>query len=526
VGAAVTITGTGLSMSDIVSFNGVQSSAYKVNAAGMKLHVRVPAYATSGVVTVTQPATGQTAELPNSPFKVTRGVYLSLKRIWAGGSVNFAGSALAPGHVYVLFMSEIRHGKRLRPRLVGRVLTDDFGNFQVGVSVPWDLQSGKWLLYVRAGNKVLGTVFFVLGDWPEFHHDPALSGYDTFETALTPLSVSKLKLKAYAGTSSAVDSSPVVADGMVYVGSEDGTVYALDAATLKEVWTFSALGCCPTAGSPITSAPAVADGRLFVHSASILFALDATSGKLLWQRTVGSSTDDNSSPVVGDGMVYVSAMGYLYAFNQVTGGNTWDFPTKLPLSSPAFANGVVYVGGQDGNVYAVNAHTGAQIWSTAIGKIVDSSPAVVTGRLYIGTNAGKLYALNSSTGSVVWSWSSTTATPGGWQSPIRSSPAVYNGLIFVGSDYGCLFAVNASTGKTAWAKLCALGYAIRSSPAVANGVLYAVGGLYLYLSALNPTTGNTLWTKGSWGTNLSSPAVANGMVYIGADNKYVLGFGL
>ena len=67
-------------------------------------------------------------------------------------------------------------------------------------------------------------------------------------------------------------------------------------------------------------------------------------------------------------------------------------------SSPAVAGGVVFVGSYDGKVYALNASTGALIWSYTTGASVFSSPAVAGGVVYVGSDDRKVYALNASTG--------------------------------------------------------------------------------------------------------------------------------
>jgi PGF-CTERM protein len=64
-------------------------------------------------------------------------------------------------------------------------------------------------------------------------------------------------------------------------------------------------------------------------------------------------------------------------------------------SSPAVANGVVYVGSDDNNLYALNATTGAKLWSYTTGGYVDSSPAVVKGVVYVGSDDGNVYAIGS-----------------------------------------------------------------------------------------------------------------------------------
>src|SRR5712675_504119 len=81
----------------------------------------------------------------------------------------------------------------------------------------------------------------------------------------------------------------------------------------------------------------------------------------------------------------------------------WQFPTGGRIvSSPALADGVIYFGGDDGNVYAVDAVTGRQLWKHATNGPVPSSPAVVGGIVYVQSYDGKFYALDAKTGGTKW----------------------------------------------------------------------------------------------------------------------------
>src|SRR5262249_41900622 len=109
----------------------------------------------------------------------------------------------------------------------------------------------------------------------------------------------------------------------------------------------------------------------------------------------------------------------------------WDFyPVAPVLSSTAVVNGVVYVGTNDGNLYALDANTGTVNWKSGIGGEIDSSPAVVNGRVYVGTSigdsAGLIDALNATTGALLWAYPA-----GGW---ITASPTVVNGVVYIGSQ--------------------------------------------------------------------------------------------
>ena len=138
------------------------------------------------------------------------------------------------------------------------------------------------------------------------------------------------------------------------------------------------------------------------------------------------------SPVAGSNV----SNGKL-VWNYTTGGDVW--------SSPAVANGTVYVGSYDNNTYALNATTGTKLWNYTTGDNVESSPAVINGTVYVGSNDGNVYALSAATGAKVWSF-----TTGDY---VFSSPAVVNGTVYVGSNDGNVYAIGnaaavASQGTT------------------------------------------------------------------------------
>ena len=147
-------------------------------------------------------------------------------------------------------------------------------------------------------------------------------------------------------------------------------------------------------------------------------------------------------------------------------------------SSPAVANGVVYVGSGDHELYAFNASgcgttTCPPSWTATTGGAIDSSPAVANGVVYVGSDDNKLYAFNASgCGSGTCSQLWTSVLTGGW---VESSPAIANGVVYVGSDDAKLYAYNASgcgssTCSPSWT--ATTGSEVQSSPAVANGVVY------------------------------------------------------
>jgi uncharacterized repeat protein (TIGR01451 family) len=345
-------------------------------------------------------------------------------------------------------------------------------------------------------------------DWTQFHRDN-MQRWNPYETALGVGNVGSLQLKwknPVGGYLLSYGSSPAVADGVVYFGSEHGNVYALNVGTGAQLWSYA------TAGA-VESSPAVADGVVYFGSYSDcnVCALNTSTGVKLWSFNTGNIV--NSSPTVANGVIYVgSDGGNVYALNASTGVLLWSRHLgDFVQSSPAVANGVVYVGssgsaGSGGNMYALNANTGAQLWSYAIPVVI--SPAVANGVVYVGSEDHNVYALNASTGAKLWSY-----TTGSY---VFSSPAVANGVVYIGSDDGNVYALNASTGAKLWS--FTTGGMVDSSPAVANGVVY-VGSNDGNVYALNASTGAKLW---SYDTllpeiqGISSPAIVDGVVYVRA----------
>lgn len=329
-------------------------------------------------------------------------------------------------------------------------------------------------------------------------------------------------------TGGMVQSSPTLHEGVLYVGSGDGNLYALDPLTGEERWRFAA-------GRAITSSPAVARGLVFAGSRdNTFFAIDASNGKERWKLVTGTDlplawgfeTGDlyTSSPAFSGGLVVLgSGDGQVYAVDAGSGKVRWRFRTEGRVrSSPAIAEGRVYVGSMDGRLYSLELQTGRRIWqfdteghtlrSGDFGfdrRTIQSSPAVADGRVFVGSRDGFLYAVDAETGRLLWRVDHRMS----W---VNTSPAVAGGLVFAGSsDERFLQAVDAKTGKERWH--FPTERPVWSSPAVAGALVYfgdGSGTIY----ALDRTSGIERWRHKSGRRILSSPLPADGMLYVGNDD--------
>ena len=299
-------------------------------------------------------------------------------------------------------------------------------------------------------------------------------------------------------------SSPVVSNGIVYVGSMDKNLYAIDAVTGKDKWRFAT-------GGTVHSSPAVSNGIVYVGSYDKnLYAIDAMTGTEKWRFAMGGAVV--SSPAVSNGVVYfVSKDHHLYAIDAVTGTEKWQFAMNGAVdSSPVVMNGIVYVGSWDKSLYAIDAVTGKEKWRFYTGGWVDSSPAMMNGIVYVRSDDKNLYAIDAVTGKEKWRF--YTESYGG------SSPVVSNGIVYLGCTNNNLYAIDAVTGTEKW-RFMTGGY-VKSSPAVSNGIVY-VGSYDKNLYAIDAVTGKLHWRFKTEGEVHSSPEVANGVVYIGSDDYHL-----
>ncbi len=310
-------------------------------------------------------------------------------------------------------------------------------------------------------------------------------------------------LKWAHATNAGIYSSPAIgADGTIYIGSLDGSIYALNAeGTLK--WSFAT-------GDSIDSSPAIGrDGTIYIGSGDFrLYAINA-DGTLKWSYMTGDRI--RSSPAIGpDGTIYVGSGDYkLHAVNE-NGIFKWSFATGRGIySSPAIGrDGTIYVGSSDSKFYAVNPD-GTLKWSFATeGGMIHSSPAIgVDGTVYVGSLGGHFCAINPD-GSPKWIYET-----GG---RVSASPAIgADGIIYVGSGERRFYFFSPNGISQSSIEGASWGFA--SSPAIAaDGTIY-VGASDGALRAIDPVTGkdSALYVTGD--EIVSAPTIgADGTIYVGS----------
>jgi outer membrane protein assembly factor BamB len=274
-----------------------------------------------------------------------------------------------------------------------------------------------------------------------------------------------------------------------------------------------------------------------------VYALDAATGKQVWTFTGPANTSANYPATVANGVVYAASSngpnGTVYALNAATGKQLWRFATtERHPTGVASAGGVVYEttsddNGFSGGAYALDAATGTVLWHVRSSCTLSNpgcvltNPVVANGILYAGSAAGtdfaRLEALKASTGKLLW------RTPALGQD-IFDWPAVANGLVYIGviGPESGVQAFNATTGKHVWTFSLPASHGPEAQPTVANGVVYIAdadqaGTLY----ALDASTGHKLASI-QVGTPIeaSNAVVVNGTVYIGGFDQHLHAYAL
>jgi outer membrane protein assembly factor BamB len=346
-----------------------------------------------------------------------------------------------------------------------------------------------------------------------YRHDLGHTGYTTAAGPTLPN-----VLWNFSTRGNPVDSSPTVVDGKLYVGSENGNIYCLDAKTGQQIWVNIKID------STIRSSPAVSNGLLYICDTNDLFyCLDCQTGKVNWTFLVG--TGGSSSPAIKNGYVYVSSTsGNLYCLDASTGQEMWSFNitslapsiggtdwttpyTASGLTSPAVVDDRVYIGGT--NLHCLSARSGTLIWSYPI--IAASAPSVSDGKVYFTSWQGDAYCLDAGTGAKIWQKEDIA------RGFTRFGPAVADGRVYFGGFVYCLYAYN---GEEIWHYSTGDIYA--DAPPIVAGQ-YAYFGAYdprlrerSYTYCVKAATGEYIWKSAPYFS--SSLAVVDGVLYVGGDS--------
>jgi polyvinyl alcohol dehydrogenase (cytochrome) len=410
--------------------------------------------------------------------------------------------------------------------------------------------------------------------WPLYGHD-ATGTKASGNAGISSENVSQLVPRWQFEVAGAVSSTPVIADGVTYVGSYDGNLYAIDLESGESVWTYATGAAIPEPNLQIdlgiTGSAAIVDGVAYVgDAAAVVHAIDAETGESLWSTRVDEQPNASiwSSPVVVGGILYIGVAsvakqtgfrGSVVALDAESGQIVWqtyvvpegaDGAGVFAVPVIDTARNLLIVGTQNAytanpapfgdpiSILALDLSTGERVWSFAapVGDGTtaptddvgfSASPnlfsAEIDGEMVDlvgnGQKSGDYWVLNRDTGAEVWR---TTVSPPGFLGGMEGTSAVADGVIavpatdwpeFDGPATGLVTALDAATGETLWST--EHDGPAASPAAISSDVVFSAG-LDGVLHAYSLTDGTELWNHDLGASVSGGIAVAAGAVVLGA----------
>lgn len=352
------------------------------------------------------------------------------------------------------------------------------------------------------------------GDWPVFGYDPGHTGY---VNALASPRILQGKL-LWLQRLGPIFSSPVAGLGMLFIASTNGYLYALRQNSGAIVWRTRL-------NNKLTDATPALEGHiLFVSTHSTaLEALNANTGAVYWTFDTGERIE--APPLIVGKYILFATFTTLWALEATSGRLLWKFhhgaigwPTT---GSPALAGTTVYIGlGSGPQLWALNLNTGHVLWSFDTNDRITSAALVQADMVYIATWHGRIFALNRTNGTQRWAYSLNLKSNDYLIDGVGGSMAFADGRLYVGDYRGLILCIDAQHGKTIWSYATAA--EILATPVIASNRVYIGSGDGNFY-ALDTRTGRPAWHYAA-GEIRGSASLANGHLFVGSLNGVVYAF--
>jgi outer membrane protein assembly factor BamB len=343
-----------------------------------------------------------------------------------------------------------------------------------------------------------------IGDWPIFRGNPQQTGVATSKLPEKPEVLWKFSTKK------AIEGTPAIANGVVYIGSFDENLYAIDLRTGNEKWRYKA-------GETKTPA-AVHDGKVYIGNLDgVLHVVDAAKGAKLWTYETPNQAEITSGvSFIGNKILFGCVDESLYCLSD-KGEKLWTFRVQggPVLATPAIAQDRTFVAGCDSTLHILDATKGQELSSLDLGGQIGSTAAVSGDQLFVGTMSSTVLGVDWKQGKVSWSYESEKT-----KQPFYSSPAVTDKVIVLGCRDKHVRALDRAKGTEVW-DFVAAGQVDCSPVIVGDRVIVGakdrVGSLYV----LDLAKGTQRAKIELDGAIIGSPAVADGRLVIATEKGTV-----
>lgn len=359
-------------------------------------------------------------------------------------------------------------------------------------------------LHILGVLTALASASLSAADWPVFRGNALQTGV---VTAALP---ERLDVLWKHKTKDSIEGTAAIVKDVVYIGSMDEHLYALDLATGQVKWSYKA--------GPFKAPVSVRDGLVYVGDCDGKFhCVGAADGKKRWTfDTEGEIT--SGANFAGDTVLFGSGDEHLYCLTK-DGKLHWKF--KVPggpvMASPAIVSNRTFVAGCDSSLHVIDLSNGKELAAVDLGGQVGATAAVADDLLYVGTMSSEVFGIDWKKAQTVWQFEATSR-----RQPFYASPAVTDKLVVIGSRDKRVYALDRKSGKEVWS--FPTRNRVESSPVVAGHRVYAAstdGNLYI----LDLATGKVLKTLDLGSPISGSPAVKGNRLIIGTNDGtiYCLG---
>ncbi len=347
--------------------------------------------------------------------------------------------------------------------------------------------------------------------WPIFRSDRGLTGVAQGRLP------DNLNLIWSFKTGFKIKSSPVIGLDMVYIGSNDGFIYALDLEDGSAKWRFNTM-------DDVEAPPLLLDSLLYVGSVSgDFYALNALNGEMIWKfetdgQIHGSANWLYAPDNIAKWILVGSYDNLMYCIESASGKLIWTYETEYFINgAPATDGEKVVFGGCDEIVHMISAVNGKKVGEVVAGSYIAGSAALVDNRAYLGHYGDKLICIDLQSKKILWEYGDEEK--GG---AFFSSPAVNDKYVIIGCRDRSVHCVNKENGERVWQFRTRDD--VDSSPVIC-GDRVIVGSTDGRIYMIDIEDGSEKWSYEIGAAIISCPAVTAGKIVVGAEDGFVYAFG-